>query len=95
MPALAIAELHALDNDLRHIAFHAVVGIVAARLDASLDGNLTSLCRVLTDDLRCLFPCDAGDEVRLLIPVRALSVVNRKREFRARFAALRVPQGLV
>jgi len=86
----ALAELHTVDDDLRHIALASIIHIIAARLDASLDGDLTPLPRVLTDYLGGLLPCDAGDEVRLLVSVRALASVNRQREFCARLPALRV-----
>ena len=32
--ALAVAELHALDDDLRHIALASIIRVIAARLDA-------------------------------------------------------------
>ena len=86
----ALAELHTVDDDLRHIALVSVLRVVAARLDASLHGNLLPLRDILADDLRWLFPRNALYEICLLLAVSVPASVNRKREIRARFPALRV-----
>ena len=78
-----------MDDDLRHIVLSPVL-LVAARLDAPLDGDLLSLRAVLTDYLSRLLPCDALNEVRLLLVVPALTPVNRQRKRGVSLPALRV-----
>ena len=39
----ALTEFHAANDDLRHIAFRPILRVIAARLDAPLDGDLLPL----------------------------------------------------